>query len=765
MARKRTATATPAFSKKNVEAELTRFDFVKAIEAADKLLTIDPTDDHRSYYVRTLAKCVEGFLKQGKVKSATDTLRTAEQFALANEPFRADVAAMLAKAGEFAKALQLANTPRVLMHIADLCVRRNRAEGAPAEIKAEFPILQQACLHYDAGRDEPAKESLQKFGLTSPFLQWKLLLRGLIAYAGNDTARAAENWQRLNPEFLPATLAAPLRATVDDAFRQSLSKETLASFQNQTENQFSGGVAAGLREIQKVTGRDQPLTPVWKQVEALLPKLRSSHPNLVPRLGNVLYHAIVVQGTPHDMDQYRRYFPHPADDPQFLKLQAMACEATSYPDSAIEHWQKYEAWLANNPPGWSPALVARARAIVLYRVGGLVEDLNIVDEAPADLQRTMRKLLGAADFKSNFGNPDDFYRRSLDLAPDWPEPAYGLFDRLANQKRWPAAERVAADFLARKPDDLEMLDRLFEAHGAQRKRLERLAVAQKALAVNPLDVSLNRRVSLAYAAAIRQSMIDGDLATCDRLLAESGEERAQQFNAPFGSLRATLGRLRNQPEAVVAAEAFAFAVPTNRMAAALLLVVDGSLAKLKPAQRKEAEARLKAVLAESEPPPIQVNMLYATWQLLAAEGFVYRGQPTHEKKIVAMVERSLKAGGSEDDYEAIVSLLMRSNQNKTMLAIAPKLCTRFAKSPVFPFALAQAMIVKGVNYRTENRVRRLLADARRLAAASAKPVHRQLLEAIEEIEKEVAPAFGGLGSLFGGSFPFGGFDGDDGDDY
>lgn len=765
MARKRTATATPAFSKKNVEAELKRFDFAKAIEAADKLLTIDPSDDHRSFYVRTLATCVAGFLEQGKVKSATEALRAAEQFAVANEPYRVDVAVMLAKAGEFAKALQLSNSLRVLMHIADLCVRRNRADGAPAEIKAEFPILQLACQHYDAGRDDPAKESLRKFGLTSPFLQWKLLLRGLIAYSGNDAARAAENWQRLNPEFLPATLAAPLRITVDDAFRQSIPKDTLAAIQNQTENLFSGGVAAGLREIQKVTGRDQPLTPVWKTVQELLPKMRASHPHLVPRLGNVLYHAIVMQGTPKDMDQYRRHFPHPPDDPQFQKLQAMACEMTDYPDVAIEHWQKYEAWLANEPPGWSPELLARARAIVLNRIGRLIEDLNIVDEAPAEMKRAMRKMLGPEQVQTNFGNPDDYYRKSLDLAPDWPDPAYDLFDRLAHQKRWPAAERVATDFLARRPDDLKMLDRLHEALGAQGKRLERLAVAKKALAVNPLDEALGRRVSLATIAAIRQAMIDGDIDACDRLFEEAGADRAAQFTGSFGSLRATLGRLRKQPDAVAAAEELAFSVPVNRMAAALLLVVDGTLAKLKPAQRKEADARLKGIFAESEPVPNQVNVLYTTWQMLGAEGFAYRGQPTHEKKIVALVERSLKADGSESDYETMLSLLMQSKQNKTALAIAPKLGTRFPKSPIFPFLLAQAMVLKGVNYRTQNRVRRLLADAKRLAQASANPVHQQLLEAIVEVEKKVAPAFGGLGSLFGGSFPFGGFDGDDGDDY
>ena len=48
----------------------------------------------------------------------------------------------------------------------------------------------QAFRQVEAGQDEAARESLQGIGLQSPFLEWKLLLRGLLAYYQGDDVRA-----------------------------------------------------------------------------------------------------------------------------------------------------------------------------------------------------------------------------------------------------------------------------------------------------------------------------------------------------------------------------------------------------------------------------------------------------------------------------------------------------------------------------------------------------------------------------------------------
>src|SRR5437764_448663 len=87
----------------------------------------------------------------------------------------------------------------------------------PPALHADFDRVLQAFAQVEAGHDDAARETLQGLGLRSPFAEWKLLLRGLQAYHAGDDARAANNWERLDPARLPARLAAPLRARTDPA--------------------------------------------------------------------------------------------------------------------------------------------------------------------------------------------------------------------------------------------------------------------------------------------------------------------------------------------------------------------------------------------------------------------------------------------------------------------------------------------------------------------------------------------------------------------
>ena len=74
----------------------------------------------------------------------------------------------------------------------------------------------QAFAQVQAGQDEAARETLQPIGLRSPFLEWKVLLRGLIAYYQSDDVRALDNWQRLAGTYHGSgcTLASAIAATI-----------------------------------------------------------------------------------------------------------------------------------------------------------------------------------------------------------------------------------------------------------------------------------------------------------------------------------------------------------------------------------------------------------------------------------------------------------------------------------------------------------------------------------------------------------------------
>ncbi len=759
MARKRSAAVAPRPTIQSVEAELKKFEFTKALELFGLLVDAEPTLEHLGGYARTLARCIDGYLAQNKVKAATETIRLAEAFAQKHESQRPAIAATLARCGEFAKALALADSATTRMHIADLCVRRNRADGAPPEIKAEFAIVQAAFRDYEAGRDDAARDALGKLGLTSSYLSWKLLLRGLLAFAANDPARALENWQRLPADGLAAQLAAPLRGRIDPDFRKALPADRAAAFDRATENLLSGGLVGDLREIQKHTGRDRDLAPIWKHVAILLPKLRAAQPAMMPRLAAALYHVIIRQGRPEDLDAYRRQFPPPADDPKFDRMRARGCERTGEDDYAIEYWIAYEKWLATAPAGWPPDLLARARAIVLHRVGSLIEDMNIEDEAPADLRRAMSKMFGEPLEPSNFGNPDDYYRKSLELAPEWPMVANDLFDRYVELDRLPAAERVAVDYLARRPDDLEMLKRLTQVLRMQGRCEERLVAARRAAAVNPLDKGLDGELTQSYVTVARMHLIQSDLEACERILADAGTDREAAFPAAFGSLRAILAHCRKRTAEAEEIEARLFALPGRGPVATLYLSVFGSLAGLKPAQRKPADQRLKALLTQTHLPADETLYLLSPLTEFAREGVDYRGRASIEKKILALAERSTASEGDEATFEMILRMLMHGAHFKPVIAMAPRLAARFPKSPIFPLFELQAIVMKSPGKRPTNAVMGKLNLARRLADACDRPDRADLLDAIKKIQSVLDP-FGGR-FLFGGSFPFDDFDGDD----
>src|SRR5262249_46375691 len=131
----------------------------------------------------------------------------------------------LARCGEVRRALDLLQrvpeprpANRVLLLAADAAIQRVTRDVLPEALHADFDRIRDAFANLPAGADDDLRLALQAIGLASPFLEWKVLLRGLLAYHQRDDARAIENWSRLDPTRLPARLAAPFRLTIDRNF-------------------------------------------------------------------------------------------------------------------------------------------------------------------------------------------------------------------------------------------------------------------------------------------------------------------------------------------------------------------------------------------------------------------------------------------------------------------------------------------------------------------------------------------------------------------
>jgi tetratricopeptide (TPR) repeat protein len=746
MARKRTA--VPVVTKWDVAAALRRNEILKATELAKQLADSAPTPENLELFVNTLRSAFAYYLEYDKVRATVETLKFAADFAAKHPSINEEVAVFHANAGDFAKALQLANTPRVNYHIADLCVRRGKAEGVSETLTNDLATILKAFREYEAGNDEAARVVMSTLGLTSAFMQWRLLLRGLIAYTTGDHARALENWQRLNPDLTPSILAMPLRAKIDEAYRERCSATVQAELHQRAELLETNETAKQLRAIQKYTSRgEQSLREIWKHVQALVAPLKAPHPHLFARLAQILYHAILRQGEPSDLKQYKLIFGTPADDPNFYKLEALVFESLQNQAAAVALWKKYDEWLATKPAGWPNDVLGLARARIHYRIGEMLEEIaneidlegfdedDLVGRSPADI---VSSLFAKRQKKPKSGDdPRQYFAKAIELAPDWTTGVKSLMEFDCARQAYDAAAKLGEQFLQRNPNNIFILNTLARVFLEQKRPLEHLATLKRALAVNPLDDDLNQATAVGYASAARFYLLGGQLAKCEELTQDSQPITAKRAVATMGAIRVVLLRKQGKLEEASELETKIVSTGAGKLSAMYYIAVLGQLVKLKPTLRKAADDRLKAALASATPVPAEVVYLYSAWIKLVSDGTEYRGQPTHEKKMVTLVERSFKADADNESFERLLGLLADRVQAQPLKRSASLLSRRFPENPVFYVAQVQAMLMTPATaIRERYRISRLLDQAESAARSSAHPRHQEILEIISELKQQ-----------------------------
>jgi hypothetical protein len=621
-------------------------------------------------------------------------------------------------------------------------VRLRDRSGLPAELHPGYDAVLAAFQKYEAGDDEAARVALQPVGLQSPFLEWKVLLRGLIGYSAGDDVRALENWQRLSPDRLPARLAAPLRAALDPGFKRSQPTAAAAALDRQLEALTGDGLLANLRQLRDDLSRDKSLAAAFRRAEQLLPALRKQAPRLVPRLANCFYRAVLTHGEPGDLPKFRRLFGPPADDPEFRRLEAQVREDGKDPEQANRHWAAYEAWLGSGLAGWPADLARRARAVVLHRMARNAAEL--ADDPHRELRELVSSFFGRARPARRSAPPPDptpLWRRAVELAPDWEAPGRALFDRLLALGKADEAEAAARRLLDHNPTALSVMAALAERLARTGRAAEALALRAKALDANPLDKALRVHAAYAYLAAARRRAIDGKLADADRTL-DAGRALCEE-NTPAGyfALRSAVARKARRAAGADELKAKAEVVAGGRLAAAFFLAVDAGLLKLKPADRRAAEAALAEALA-GPGTATEAALVYAAWDMYHLEGVTYRGQKTQEKKVHALILRTPDADGPPADFENLARSVAMRNEWKLAEKLAGKLREKYPDNPVFPLLLAEAEFAKADGMPRPHRVARHLREAARLAERSGEPRHRGVLDRVRRLQEQaIHPAY------------------------
>jgi tetratricopeptide (TPR) repeat protein len=700
----------------------------QALELAKQLYKQEPNPEHRDALKRVVLERARRQREQGKPRDAVATLQTNLTLDPADFAWLSAAAEELARAGAVDVALPLLlkiNDPdqreRVLAHIADQALERGDRNLLPEDLRPAFDAVRQAFVLAEKGEDDTARAALQAIGLHSPFLDWKLLLRGLIAFWQKNEALALENWQRLRPDRLPARLAAPLRIQIDPAFRAAQAPATQLALQKAADRLLGNPLIPALRGVQVALARGEGLQETLRLAESLIPLLRREAPHLLPRLASCFFFAVVEGGDVQDVERYKRLFGAPPEDPSLARLSALTCEHQNHLPDAIEYWQKFEAAVARHPKHWRVsdrddrvAQANRVRALIWERIGQQMmqaaEDLD--DES------------GAKDIEACF-------RKSIELAPDRAEPHRALFEHHVNANEQDKAEEIGRLLIERFPNQPGFHEQL----GDVRMRCGEFGAAvqayERALAHQPANRDLRSKLVHAQVHEGRALCKRGRMEEARKLFAAAlaQDSKAQRYQLVC---LAALGEFEGgDPQRAEELIEEAQTACGSRLAVAYYMLTNIASHGGARALKKRWEDETAAALAQ---PPDPTSVV-PTLQLAAAFRMVedaYRGRAGHEKKLLVYVQKGLRLEYSEAQLESLLRSLVWLEARRLFDRFIGPAERRYPRNPVFLLQRVRA----DMHTRAAWRAGELLERTRELALELPEERRLEVLRELEQIRRE-----------------------------
>jgi tetratricopeptide (TPR) repeat protein len=730
---------SPADIKARAERAAHEGRFQQALDLAKQLYAGDKCPAHQEFLFNAYLGRARQLRGQGQTRDAAIVVGNTLALIEGMPAWAEQVAHEYMACGQPESALKLvewlpdaAVRGRVLAHTADAALQKGPSgrEQLPEDLRPAFDRILLAFEQSHAGPDEAARATLQEIGLQSPFLEWKLLIRGLQAYYQGDDARALENWARLSVERLPYRLAAPLRFRIDSAFRAVQPPETQAALQKQADQLQGTALLALLRPLQAALASED-LRRSFRLADSLLPHLRAEHPDLERRLAACFYAAVVRAGNPKDVARYGKLFGSPADDREFHRLEALACERADEMESAHEHWQDYDRWVAAHPEVWG-GQADRVRAMIWCRMAenaAEVPDADKLDKLPSFL-REMAPLP-----KPLQPPADACFRRSLELAPDVLETHVALVHYHRGREEDDRAEAAARRLLDRFPDHVPTLGYLGERCLDAKKPAEALALFERAYQANPLERGLRGGIGVAH---MRLARVHMDAKQFEQARAEyqtglefyEGENRLLPL-CQWAVCEIHAGNPARADQLFTQAQELA----GHPLPAALATFAEAVRSKFAANRSRLFSKGFRDALG-GEPDARSAVLCLELLALYRGSEIAYRGQKTHENQMVAYLERIPKDTMAETLLERAGRALVTLQKFKAARTHAARAARVHPHNPWFLFLQAESWSAGNPNKSQGNyRVLDLLRRARTLAEDLPANPERDLL--LSEIDRRL----------------------------
>lgn len=676
-----------------IQKELQKGQFSQALNLARELHAQQPTDTSAGVIRDALVGVIDQSLRHERIDEARKHLEEAEKIGDRTPAWLEQLIVFHARCGNWPAAQRLIAqvpsctvTARALGFLVDRAVRdpKNGKAFLPPDLQTGFDAVVTAFAQYERGDDEAARASLQAIGMQSPFLDWKLLLRGLIAYSTNDDVRALENWQRLDAVRLPAQLAAPMRYAIDPTYRAALQPEQGKRIADRSDR-LALPMLSSLRKLQRLLSSPETLPEAMRLVRSQIGMLKMNAPQMLPKLANCFYWLIVMGGHPDDMEEYEAIFGKPPDDPNFSRMIALATEARGRFEEAHREWGQYANWIASKPQLFPGEFGKRARAMLFLRMGDNAQEHDRgPDESDPDsfLDFLRMQLHGQDKHKPLKPSAETCYRNAMELSPDWKEPLKRLLDFYADHEQWEKAEAVGKKLIEHFPDDSAALVELAEILGHLEKDAEALEVLRKALKHNPLDQVLRTMVAQLTMRIGQAATLAGNF---DAARAAFQESLSLAPEIAARMTRASLAACEFKAGDAEAAQRFVLAVqeiPNGRLASAMYLTAETTRAKsgkaIQARFKTEFEDGLKGELTFKE--LVQLLVAFNDYQ---SEENRYYGFGTHEKKIITKVQSVVEGSLPQAEMGAFGLMLAELHLTKPLKLLADRGRNLYPDDPAF----------------------------------------------------------------------------------
>jgi tetratricopeptide (TPR) repeat protein len=500
--------------------------------------------------------------------------------------------------------------------------------------------------------------------------------------------------------------------------------------------------------VQRALGGGDGLDRALKQLPSVIGLLRMSFPQQAQKLASSMYWMIVHDGEASDMDRFERLFGKPADDPDFYRMRALVMEGLNSLEDANHFWSIYAEWIEKSPQRWPREQAHRARAMILMRMGDNArrhlegdDDMSFDDYFEMILEGPDGRGGRRGKRQSLQPAPDACYRRAMELAPGWKEPAVRLMKLHEEEENWEAAEAIGAKILKDSPDDVPTLIAVSSIQQALGKADEALANMKHALKNNPLDRALRMGVGSLTLEFGRSCALSNEFDAARQALAEAAahaEAGAGPKSVIVAVIKAALAacefKAKNRERAEqLAAETV---VTSNFVpASAYAIFVESGRIKLDKPTLRQFQARCDEALEGRHTIPEVINLLHVL-DIYQKEPQRYRGIGPHNKKIAARAAEAVEGDASEGDLCQIGEALSRQKASKILKACAERGIRRFPGNPYFRSLLGEYLIMQRPQSFNEHEVCFHFREVLRMTEGKQDERSRAMRERVDERKNE-----------------------------